>query len=870
MKNVSIVAAVVGSILAASVATQAVAQELEEVTVTATRRSENVQDVPIAITAVTAQQLESKGINDVAKLSNVSPNVTLDAGTPFSGSDTVLAAYIRGIGQNDFAFNQDPGVGVYIDGVYLARSVGSNTSMLDVERVEILKGPQGTLFGRNTIGGAISIITREPGKDFMFRGSVTGGSFNRMDVQATADLPINDSWRNSLSISSARRDGYQRRIPFTDTANLGPLPTNPLATIPDCGAIGAQCSYSNDDSIRFPGAGRGTSAREGGVDQWSVRGKSVIEASDAFKLTLSADFQNVDQSASPNTVLGINPSGLAGLYNACLMGLAGPNVDGAPCGPRGGLASTPVPYSRLPGVGGVNVDGNPTNNMLPYDSRFETGDIDTSYATGNSFSQLKNWGVAATAEFVLSDSMSLKSITAYRDLHWLVGMDLDGSPLPILETSFQMPQRELSQELQLNGNLFDSRLNYTIGAYYFKESGHLHDYVVFPAGLLMIDGPNDLSTKAKAGFIHLRFKVTDRLGLTLGGRYTDESKEFEGHQNDDNGLTYKSGGCPNPAAPAASFGITTKADGSPIGTINCREYLGFPSDAEPYRFYPPGVQHLDFTNTSPTVGGEFHVNDDVMLYASFAKGYKTGSWTTRLSAPNQFYNDSLFFDPEFAKSYEVGMKSELLEHKLRLNVAAFHTDYSGIQLNSQIGISPTLVNAGDARIRGFEAEAEAVLGNGFVLNGAFGYTDAKYTRLNNVLDNGALLTLSSCPLRTSDPNDACDLPKTPKYKLYVGPQYTMKVAGGSSLTFNADYTYTAKLFNDLGNEERLKRDATGMLNASVTYGAPDDKWAISLGGTNLSDERYIVSGQNQGGVAVIDAVFNRPREWFAAFRVSMK
>src|SRR5690349_20830778 len=129
----SLVAGCIASILAGS----ALAQELEEVTVTATRQAQNIQNVPIAVTAVTAEQLESRGINDVAKLSAIAPNVTLDAGTPFSGSDTVLAAYIRGIGQNDFAFNQDPGVGVYVDGVYLARSVGSNTNMLDVERVEI-------------------------------------------------------------------------------------------------------------------------------------------------------------------------------------------------------------------------------------------------------------------------------------------------------------------------------------------------------------------------------------------------------------------------------------------------------------------------------------------------------------------------------------------------------------------------------------------------------------------------------------------------------------------------------------------------------------------------------------------------------------
>jgi iron complex outermembrane receptor protein len=444
-------------------------------------------------------------------------------------------------------------------------------------------------------------------------------------------------------------------------------------------------------------------------------------------------------------------------------------------------------------------------------------------------------------------------------------MDLDGSPLPILEPSFQMPQHEVSQELQLNGTTLNDRLNYTVGAYYFKEGGHLHDYVIFPAGILMIDGPNDLETKARALFAHLRFKVTDQFGITLGGRYTKETKHFEGHQHDDDAFVYKITGCYPYNDPA-----NLHLDPSIPAGVTCQQALGFPSAAEPYRFYPPGVQTLEFTNTSPTVGGEFHLNPDVMLYASFSKGYKTGSWTTRLSAPHPVFDPSLDFDPEFAKAYEVGMKSELLDRKLRLNLAAFHTDYSGIQLNSQQGISPTLVNAGDARIYGFEAEAEAVLGNGFVLNSAFGYTNAKYTSLNNVLDNGAPLTLDSCPLRTSDPNDVCDLPKTPRYKFYFGPQYTHALAGGSSITVGADYTYTAKLFNDLGNEELLKRDATNVVNASITYAAPDDKWSLTFGGTNLSDERYVVSGQNQGGVAVIDAVYSRPREWFGTFRVNMK
>src|SRR5579862_1736073 len=202
-------------VLGAAVAFPVFAEDqLEEVVVTAQKRTENIQEVPIAVSAFGSAQLEQKGISNVSQLSNLAPNVNLDAGTPFSGSDTVLSAYIRGIGQDDFAFNLDPGVGVYVDGVYLARSVGANTTMLDVDRVEILKGPQGSLFGRNTIGGAISIVTRDPGNQFMVKGQVTTGQFSRADVNLTADLPISDKILTSITFDEERRNGWQHRIPF--------------------------------------------------------------------------------------------------------------------------------------------------------------------------------------------------------------------------------------------------------------------------------------------------------------------------------------------------------------------------------------------------------------------------------------------------------------------------------------------------------------------------------------------------------------------------------------------------------------------------------------------------------------------------------
>src|SRR6202166_213580 len=245
---------------------------LQEIIVTAQKRTEDVQQVPIAITAISSDTLQQRGVTSLSQLSNIAPNVSLDAGTPFSGSDTVLSAYIRGIGQDDFAFNLDPGVGVYVDGVYLARSVGANTSMLDVDRVEILKGPQGTLFGRNSIGGAISIVTRDPGNEFKVKGEVTGGSFNRLDTKVSMDVPFTDQILSTFSFSEEKREGYQRRIPYVQY-NAG----GTGAGIPDCTT--ATCPYVVDSAQQFPAAGYAAGSTQGGIGKWAARGKIVFHAS---------------------------------------------------------------------------------------------------------------------------------------------------------------------------------------------------------------------------------------------------------------------------------------------------------------------------------------------------------------------------------------------------------------------------------------------------------------------------------------------------------------------------------------------------------------------------------------------------------------
>jgi iron complex outermembrane recepter protein len=830
--SLAVLAAALASPALAQSAPQAQAQAeatpeggIAEIVVTAQKRSQNVQDVPIAISAFTADTLKERSVTSVAALSNIAPNVTLDAGTPFSGSTAVLSAYIRGIGANDFAFNIDPGVGIYLDGVYLARSVGANQDLPDVERIEVLKGPQGTLFGRNTIGGAISIVTHDPGKEFRFVGDVTVGRYSLVQTRGTVDLPITDGLGASISFSTKNRNGYLKRIAFPGASNY------------------ASTNIENYKAAGYNNAGLGT---EGGDNNWNLRGKLKYDKG-PFTATLSADYTNVDQSQIANTLISTTPAVFAGTYN-CAIAASSTGCGGGPpafayIGGIGGLKS----IFDNPTVYGVNVDADPRNNRLPYDNRFVTGNIDTSYANGNNYSKLKSYGGSLTMAYDLSDSLTVKSITGYRELHWNVGTDLDGSPLNFLHTSFTTDQWQFSQELQLLGHSSDKKLNYVLGAYYFKEAGNLHDYVTFAEGLLQVDGPNNLSTKNYAFFGQVDYKFSNMFGITLGGRYTHEDKEFEGFQSDANGLTYK---ILNFLA-GIGAGPPACANINPISDA-CRIAAGFPNAGQPLRYYVAGVQQKKFNNFAPKVGVQFHPNDDVMVYASWSKGYKTGGWTTRLSNPLPYAPG---FGEEKATTYELGVKSTLIDRRLQVNAAVFQTDYKGIQLNFQQGVSPTIQNAGDARIRGFEVEVTAAPTDGLTINASIGHLDAKYT---SVLGPAQV---AANPFQAGVFPGA-DLPKTPKWKFNISPRYEAKFQNGGKLVFIADFTHSSSLWNDTERAYLLQRPGTDILNGSVTYKEPGEHWDLTVGGTNLTDTRYLVTGQAQIAGGQIYGTYSRPREWY--------
>ena len=308
--------------------------KLEEVVVTAQRRRENVQKVPISVTAFTARTLKEKGITDVSGLTRLTPNVNLDTASAFGGANEVLSASIRGIGQDDFAINFQPGVGVYVDGIYYARTTGANVDMLDVDRVEILKGPQGTLFGRNTIGGAISIVTRDPSNDYHATAEVATGSFNRHDFQGSVDIPIiPDVLTSTFTFASLNRDGYQKRIPY---------PSSGYVTDPP-GAL------LND--------GTDTYGRQGGQGQDSVRYKMVWKPDADIRVTAAMDWTHADESSTAESLLdAYMGSTLGGLYDGCVAGapgFLGPGTN-LVCGPRGPGGTAPGLINNNPGLQGTN------------------------------------------------------------------------------------------------------------------------------------------------------------------------------------------------------------------------------------------------------------------------------------------------------------------------------------------------------------------------------------------------------------------------------------------------------------------------------------------------------------------------------------
>ncbi len=857
------------------------APRLQEVIVTAQKRQQNIQTVPIAISAFTSRQLHEQGVTSLAQLSAQTPGVTLDAGSPFSGDSSVLSASIRGIGQSDFAININPAVGVYLDGVYLARTVGANIDLLDVDRVEILKGPQGTLFGANTIGGAINIVTHTPGEKARFIGEVTGGSFDRRDVAFTADIPIiPHKLLSSITVGTQNQNGWQRVIPY---------PANsPYAQTPF--AVDSPTAYPEPPDYTTGGGSYG------GTGVTTVRSKVLWFATDRLKFTVTGDWSHENQTALPNVVVGtfsgnLLSSTFSTLYNLCIGNnaaslpgaiAAATTVPGVgpifPVGSQnnalfGGVCSQPrahVPGLSIGGapllgagyVGGppgpFNYNDHPGTAYLgTSDPRIylssaanQTGNIDTTYGYGPNFARNDVFGFSVTGDYEINDLLRLKSITGYRQLRWQIGTELDGTPETMFQVADHQHQSQISQEFQLLGRALHDKLSYVTGLYYFKETGYVHDYVPFEGILAVYDVANDAQNVNYAAYFHADYNPTSHWGFTVGGRYTDAQAYFLAGQSDLNSFPLGS----------SLFPIVT---------------------GQPFLRYIPGIPDSQQWHIfDPTLGIQYHFNDNVMAYVSWSKGFMAGGWTTRVSAPITSPKQAEY-GPETSKAWELGLKSSWFDRHLIVDTDVFDTNFDAIQLNVQHGASPTLVNAGNAKILGWEIEEQSLVGDtGLELNGSAAYLDAYYTYVNPAanlpeyaLPDGTTVcpggALAGCSISLGGSPLEAKLPKTPRWKFTFDPVYTFMLANQAQLRFIPVFSYITSMFNDSLNTPQMWRPVTRVLDASVHYVSPSGEYDVAVGGTNLTNDRYITSGQPNYAAGFIDAYYNPPREWYLTLRLRM-
>ena len=847
--------------------------QLREVVVTAQYRRQNVQNVPIAITTFTPKTLSNQNITTLAQLSNLTPGVTLTAGAPFSGDSSVLSASIRGIGQDDFAFNVNPAVGVYVDGVYYARTIGANVNLLDVQNISILKGPQGTLFGANTIAGAISITTREPGEKPYFVAQATGGSFDRRDIGFSADIPIiKHKLLSSITFSSQNQLGYQRVVPYPANS---PYAQTPFIVTP---------------STAWPSPGYQSSNRYGGTGVVAMRGKLLWLASDRLRFTLEGDWTRENQTALPLVDLAafsgnLNASTFSTLYNLCISNNTA-TLPGAIAADGGPPAGSPVnalfagdcaqPRAHVPGIavggapllgagyvggppGPFNINDHPGTAYLGtsqpriyYDyAAANTGNYDTTYAHGPDFARNDIFGFSLAGDYKITDNLRLKSITAYRQTRWNIGTDVGGTPETISYVVDLQHQYQVSQEFRLLGTALDRRLHYVGGLFYFRESGYVHDFVPF-AGLLDIYDAtgNNIENADYAAYFHLDYKLNRHWEFVGGGRYTDAQAYFVGGQGDLN-----------------SF---------PLGST-----LGPQLTGQPYTVYLPEIPDSQaWHNFDPTASIQYHFTPNTMAYVTWSKGFMAGGWTTRVTTFTPSPKDARY-GPETSKAWDAGIKTTLFRHHLILDADAFYTNFDGIQLDVQRGTSPVLTNAGNAKIQGAEFSFESLVGRtGLQLNGSASYLDAYYTSLSSTanfpqyaLPDGSTVCPAGPPICTvKGPGSALDaqLPKTPKWKFTFDPEYSVELPSGATISLIPVYTYTSSMFNDSLNTPQIRRPVTHMLDASVHYVSPSGEYEFAMGGTNLLNDRFITAGVVNYGAGFINGYVNPPREWYATVRVQMR
>ena len=806
---------------------------IEEIVVTARRREESLQDTPIAVTAYTEDEMDLRGHLNITDISQSTPNVNIEQAASVSGLSAAPTVFIRGVGQLDFVINTDPAVGVYVDGVYIARSIGSMMDLMDLERAEVLRGPQGTLFGRNTLAGAVNLISRRPTMDeFNAKLTLAAGENDYAQFNGAFNIPITDNLAARVSMMQRQKGGYVRANPdFYDDLWLG-----------------------DDNTTGF-------------------RGQLEFLPSDAVRVNLSADYTRSRAAPSPMIPLEFYPE--VGMWPIFWNGgqWMGMFMMGA-----GGIAECATPQGQATNrdcYGPVHYRGKESyeTTAVFYDIY---GDFDP-----DPTNEVDVTGGAATIE-VDTAIGTFKSITAYRGFQSDFRNDHDYTEVQLFSNiNDDFHQDGRSQEFQLVGNALDGRLDYTAGLYAFAETGTEVVSLIGVSGQTVTrrsagtEGRSfqrivrDIDNTSDALYGQITYHFEQPFHLTVGLRATEDTKAFD--------VTLHRDFCPdNPADPSYPDylgGTTCNGDGR-ISRDKMNDV------------FQRADGSATWSEVDPMLSLAYDVNDTTMVYGTYATGFRDGGYASRF--PEGTPNPIPSFDPEYVTNIEFGAKTELADGSLRLNTALFHTTYDNMQVSGRpadLASGATgIENVGLGILNGLELEALWVVNENLRIDATVGLLDATVDSLSGIGGyfesgvytyyeegyvgaDGQVLTQANCPAgRVCIPHAEMVLPYTPETNYTIGVSHRLPIGTGHLLT-RLDLIHNDAQRFRIEPDPSMREDAYNVVHASTTFNSGNEQWALSFGIRNATNEIYSTAGSfSTTGIGVSAVNISRPREAYLRYQ----
>lgn len=763
-----------------------------DIIVTARRRAERLQDVPIAVSSFTGDDLRDKGIVNVTDLERTAPSLKFNQQMGGSTSQTVS---LRGQSQTDILLNTDSSVGVYVDEVNVPRTINLRSALFDVARIEVLRGPQGTLYGRNTTGGAISIISQAPDFDGVHGyAEASYGNYDDFKIGGAINLPLVED-RISLRLAGQHRqhDGYS-----TDRFSGIDL---------------------SDEKADF------------------LRGSVLIQPTDNLEINWVTDWNRSRDNgfATQIRTIGAPPFGTTshvttGLINySVFKGYLNPaDIPGAANGNTPGATF----------VSGLNAG---YADLLTLTTGNGIGFRETTYGGPypngalNPGNEITSWGTGLRMSLELG-SVTLKSVTGYRRLKRDSTTDLDATPAPTLQSWQNTKADFFSQEFQLVGNAANDNLVYQLGVYYSHEkgteiSGNIAVRSINPNNPTIAIG--DITNESYAAYAQATYKLTPELSLTGGARYTVEKKELVSH---------------NQVFSAAlnAFRCTVPPGNLPITACS-------------------GTVGDTFKKPSWLVSLDYKPNHDVLFYGKASQSFRGGGTNLRATDAAAFEA----FEPETAREYELGMKSDLLDGLLRLNLAAYLTKYSKIQRQTVIptstgGVTVSVKNAASATIKGLEAEAILRPATGLTLSGTANFIDPEYDRFVD------LDPVTRLP-RDRSSEDFGSFNGVPRTQLSGSVRYELPIGDGTlamqgnvyyqgrtrSLTLDVDKTF---------DRADVDMPAYTLLSARLSYRFANDM-EIAVFGENLANKKYFTGTLDVSSLGYLLGSIGNPRTYGISLRI---